>query len=78
MIVSPIFPINILRKILKLCSSKSSTIIEKTETISKEFYNKFSKICDSLELQEFPSDSYEESINKIQNIVSKFKTLKVL
>ena len=47
---------------------------EKTETISKEFYNKFSKIWDSPELQEFPSDSYEESINKIENIASKFKT----
>ena len=49
-------------------------IILDNESVSEEFNIYFSQLVDSLDLYEFPSEPCREYADKIDNIVSKFKT----
>ena len=53
---------------------ENNKMILDNESVSEKFNNYFSKIVDSVDLHEFPLEPRREYADKIDNILSKFKT----
>ena len=53
---------------------ENNKMILDNESVSEKFNNYFSKIVDSVDLHEFPLEPRREYPDKIDNILSKFKT----